>query len=141
MDSEEIKRILRKMSDDIYVRRDFDAGLEPYAPDVVFERVPFPATVGIAAIRQSLEDMSAYTEQQVDIHSILVEGDQAVIHWTWKAVHTGHSPMLNLPPTGKRIEMSGLTLLDLKDGEVVREREFSDMLGFLQQLGVIPPMG
>lgn len=104
--------MIRKVTDDIYVRHDLDAGLELHATDVVFEHVPFPPVVGVAAIRQMLEDRGrAYTEQQADTHSILVDGDQAVVHWTWRATHTGHSAALNVPPTGKRVEINGLTLI------------------------------
>jgi hypothetical protein len=37
--------------------------------------------------------------------------------------------------------MSGVTLFGFKDGKLVREQEFSDLLGLLQQLGALPPMG
>jgi predicted ester cyclase len=55
--------------------------------------------------------------------------------------HTGTSPSLPIPPTGKEVALQGCTVVHVKDGKVSEEWEYSDYLGFLQQLGVVSPLG
>ena len=71
----------------------------------------------------------------------IVDGDTAAMRWAWKAVHTGTSPSLGIPATGKRIHMMGCSVYRFRDGKVVEQWEYSDLLGLLQQLGVIPALG
>ena len=120
---------------------DLDAAYQYYADDVVFQRAPFPPVVGAEANRKGDEGMlAAFTENRVTVHEIVVEGDTAAMHWTWEAVHTGVSPTLGIPPTGKRIKMSGCSVYHWRGNQIFEQWEYSDMLGLLQQLGVIPAM-
>jgi predicted ester cyclase len=42
-------------------------------------------------------------------------------------------------PTGKQITIGAITMERIQNGKIVERRVFSDRLGMLQQLGVIPP--
>jgi predicted ester cyclase len=55
--------------------------------------------------------------------------------------HTGFNPLFPTPPTGKEIEVKGSVFLHVKDNKIVEEFNYVDMLGMMQQLGVIPAMG
>ena len=55
--------------------------------------------------------------------------------------HTGVSPSLPIPPTGKDLTLQGCVVVHIREGKVVEEFEYSDYLGYLQQLGVVPPLG
>ncbi|HSV85486.1 MAG TPA: ester cyclase [Levilinea sp.] len=85
--------------------------------------------------------LAAFTEPQSTIHKLLVEGDTAAIRGTWKATHSGVSPSLGIPPTGKRVRIVGCSVFHFRNGKIVEQWEYSDMLGMLQQLGVIPAFG
>jgi hypothetical protein len=65
--------------------------------------------------------------------------------YTWRSGsgvgHIRTSPSLPIPPTGKEVVLQGCIVVHGKDGKVVEEWEHSDYLGFLQQLGVVPPLG
>jgi predicted ester cyclase len=50
------------------------------------------------------------------------------------------SPTLSIPPTGKQIKMSGCSVYHWRDNRIFEQWEYSDMLGLLQQLGMIPAM-
>jgi steroid delta-isomerase-like uncharacterized protein len=142
MKPEEMKAALAKMIDDFWHKGDVDAAYEIYAEDVVFHRVPFPPVVGKEANMQADAGMlAAFTENHTTIDDMIVEGDTAAMRWTWEAVHTGTSPSLGIPATGKRIRSVGCSVFAFRDGKVVEQWEYGDMLGLLQQLGVIPAMG
>jgi predicted ester cyclase len=42
-----------------------------------------------------------------------------------------------VPPTGKRITVSGINVYEIVDGKIAREWEEMDALGMLQQLRVL----
>jgi predicted ester cyclase len=65
----------------------------------------------------------------------------AAMRWTWEAVHSGTSPSLGVPATGKRVRSVGCSVFRFRDGKVAEQWEYGDMLGLLQQLEVIPALG
>jgi steroid delta-isomerase-like uncharacterized protein len=142
MKSKEIKAALAKMIDDFWHKGDVDAAYQIYAQDVVFRRIPFPPIVGKEANMQADAGMlAAFTENHTVIDDMIVEGDTAAMRWTWEAVHTGTSPSLGIPATGKHVRSVGCSVFTFRDGKVAEQWEYSDMLGLLQQLGVIPAFG
>jgi predicted ester cyclase len=48
---------------------------------------------------------------------------------------------LGIPATGKRVHFVGCSVYRFLDGKIVEQWEYGDVLGLLQQLGVIPPLG
>ena len=140
MTPEDIKTLLRSW----YSKPVFDMdGFYSYcSADFVFTRIPFPPIVGVEANRQADEAMLvAYTEQKTTIDELVVEGDTAVMRYSWQAVHSGTSPTLPIPPTGKTVAMKGCMVFHWKEGKMVDAWDYGDLLSFLQQIGVIPPMG
>lgn len=53
-------------------------------------------------------------------------GDKLVKHWNFKGKHN---------KTGKMMDLSGVTLVKMKDGKIIEEQDFDDNLWFNQQLG------
>jgi predicted ester cyclase len=45
---------------------------------------------------------------------------------------------MGLPPTGKKIEMTGIEIFSLRDGKIVELWGEANLMGLLQQLGVMP---
>lgn len=139
MSPAEMKEALEKMNDDVWHRRDLEAGYSIYAEDVVFQRIPFPPVVGKAATMKEDEGtLSAFSDTHSRIDEIIISGDSAVIRWTWDGVHTGTMPSLGIPATGRQIKMSGCSVYHFRDGKIFEQWEYGDLLGVLQQLDVIP---
>jgi predicted ester cyclase len=46
--------------------------------------------------------------------------------------------LMGIPPTGKQVKVSGITIDRLEGGKIVEEWGSFDQLGMLQQIGVIP---
>jgi len=72
---------------------------------------------------------------------MIVDGDTAALRWTWEGTHTGALPSLGIPATGKRVRFSGCSIYHFRDDKIVQQWEYGDLLGFLQQLGVVPSFG
>lgn len=139
---EEMKSAVRKMNEDSWHKRDLDEVFLLYADEIVFHRSPFPPVVGKEANRMGDEGMlSAFTEIRSTIHELVVEGDTAIAHWTWQGKHTGMLPTLGIPASGKQVQFSGCSIYHFRDGKIVEQWEYGDLLSFMQQLGVIPAPG
>jgi steroid delta-isomerase-like uncharacterized protein len=139
---DEIRAALTKMLDDFWHKEDVEAAYAIYADDVVFQRIPFGPIVGKADNMQADAGTLAWlSNNHLIVDEIIVEGDTAAIRWTWEATHSGVSPSLGIPPTGKRIRIVGCSVFHFRNGKIVEQWEYSDMLGMLQQLGVIPAFG
>jgi predicted ester cyclase len=54
---------------------------------------------------------------------------------------THQGPFMNIPPTGKSIKLPFIDLWCIENGKAVENWVQMDMLGLMQQLGVVPSPG
>ena len=47
---------------------------------------------------------------------------------------------MGLPPTGKPITMTGIEIFRLENGKIAELWGEANLLGLMQQLGILPPM-
>ena len=83
--------------------------------------------------------MTAFPDLHLTIDDEIAEGDRVVTRWPSYGSHTGS--LMGMPPTGKSIRITGITITRLTDGKATETWTNFDMLGLLQQIGVIPAMG
>ena len=142
MSLEELKAKIRWAGEEAWLKGNVDAFDELYAADYVWHRPPLPDLSGLEAVKESVAGMrSTYSDIQISYEEMLGEGDSIAYRFSWRAKHTGQSPTLPIPPTGKEVLLQGCIMVHLAGGKIVEEFEYSDYLGFLQQLGVVPPLG
>lgn len=79
---------------------------------------------------------AAFPDGKLEIRSIHVSGNTAVVEFTARGTHQGE--MMGIAPTGRKIEIPVCTILDIRDGKIGAEREYMDMAHMMQQLGVMP---
>jgi len=65
----------------------------------------------------------------------LVDGDRVAQPFIVKATHT--EEFLGFPGTGRRFEIQGVRLFQMKDGLIEHERRIYDFTGLLVQIGVL----
>ena len=78
-----------------------------------------------------------FSDNHFEILEQVAEGETVVSHVVMRCKHT-KTAFQNIPPTGKMLEIGALSLERLRDGRIVERRVFSDRLGMLRQIGVIP---
>jgi len=142
MTMEEMKAKIEWAGREAWLKGNLDAFDEVYAEDYTWHRPPFPDISGLAAVKESVAGMrEAYTDLEFSYDEMIAEGDSIAYRYTFRGRHTGQSPSLPIPPTGKEVTLVGNIVVHVVDGKIVEEFEHSDYLGFLQQLGVVPPLG
>lgn len=90
-----------------------------------------------AFARTVVELRTAFPDIRYTVGDVIEEGDRVAIRWTWTGTHAG--PFRGFAPTGKRISNPGFAIFHLRDGKIVRSWVDTDRLGFLQQIGALPP--
>ena len=65
---------------------------------------------------------------------IIAEGDRVVVRATVHGVHQG--PFMGNPPTGKTVAFPLIIIYKLVDGKIVEHWMLTDMLAFMEQIGV-----
>jgi steroid delta-isomerase-like uncharacterized protein len=110
---------------------------EVYAADLVWHE-PDQDIQGHEEARQ-LATMykTAFPDMNVSVEDEIAEGDKVVTRWTIRGTHQGEIEEFG-PPTGKQIEIKGITIHRIEDGKIVEEWERYDNLSVLQQLGLAP---
>ena len=83
--------------------------------------------------------MSAFPGGTSTIEDMIVEGDKVVSRITYRATHTGD--LMGIPPTGKSVTVSLMTIDQFADGKIVESWRLFDQMAMMQQLGVIPAPG
>jgi predicted ester cyclase len=142
MSLKEIEAKIQKAGEDAWYRGKMDGLDEVYAADYVSHRPPFPDAKGLEAVKQYLADTRiAYSDIQMIYDEWISEGEAIAYRYHGRMRHTGTSPSLPIPPTGKEVTLDGCVVVHVKDGKVIEEWEYSDYLGFLQQLGLVPALG
>jgi predicted ester cyclase len=75
---------------------------------------------------------AAFSEIQVIVGDLLMDGEK--LAWRWQLTATHHGSFLNVPPTGRRVTMTGINLQLVANGRVVEHWSNADQLGLLKQV-------
>jgi steroid delta-isomerase-like uncharacterized protein len=137
--AEENKAILRRALD-VWNSADLSGLDELFAPGVVMHLRGRSDVAGLdayrgfnVALRGGLPDHRWVPED------LFAEGDKVAFMWTLRGTHRGE--LMGIAPTGKDVDVTGITVYRIADGKVAEIWVQSDVLGLLQQIGAIPTPG
>lgn len=113
---------------------------EDYATDFVYHGPTGEDIRGLKNYKQFFSNLlDAFPDTHFTFDDIVAEGDKVVTRFTWTGTHKGE--FQGIPPTNKKITIWGITIVRIVGGKAVEEWEMMDIMGFMQQLGVIPTPG
>jgi steroid delta-isomerase-like uncharacterized protein len=123
---------------DAFNRGDGDAVDRLFSPDYVdhdrsrADLPPGPAGVKLAwaGFRAAFPDLHA------TIEDLVAAGDKVVVRGSIRGTHRGE--LMGIPPTGKPVTVTLIDVNRIEDGRLTERWAETDMLGMMQQLGVIP---
>lgn len=141
MSTEENKAVVRRYHEEIFNKGNlavadevFDSNyLNSVLDQMGLPRGPEGFKQYATMIRTAFPDFNLTIEDQV------AEGDREVHRITGLGTHKG--TFMDIPPTNKHIEISGIMIDRIIGGKVVESWAQVDVFGIMQQLGVIPPPG
>lgn len=114
---------------------------ELFPADVAYHVAPFP-DMDRAALAQFITAFhQAFPDFRLTVDEQLRDGDTTTHRWTASATYTGDSPLLPGAATGKTARVPGCHIVHWRNGQPVEVWHYGDWLGWLQQCGVLPPLG
>jgi predicted ester cyclase len=79
--------------------------------------------------------LDAYREASLVVDEQIVQGDRVASRWTARGTHVGD--LAGIPPTGRQVTISGVTIARIESGKLVEAWTSWDRLGLLVQLGAL----
>lgn len=90
-----------------------------------------PGRVGLVGFVAYLR--AGFPDVHFDVEELLADGDKVTTRWRCRGTHRGE--FMGIPATGRAVNVSGMAIHRIADGQLVEGWNNWDALGLLQQLG------
>ncbi len=138
MSSEENKALVRRLVE-VDNQGNLDA-LDDLVAGNFVDHSPYAqaGTAGIEGVKQFTRMIrSAFPDSTWTIDDLVAEGDKVVMRWSSRGTHQGEA--FGVPATGRPVAVTGIEIYGVSGGKLAERWSEVDMLGLMQQLGVVPP--
>jgi predicted ester cyclase len=136
MTTNQNKAIVRRFYE-AFSANDQKALKEVLSPDLVAYSHGSPGPQNREAHLQGIDMWNAAFETDFTVEEQIAEGDKVATRVTMRAIHN-RGEFQGLPPTGKQVEVDGVSIEHVQDGNIMKRRVSSDWFGLMQQLGLVP---
>jgi steroid delta-isomerase-like uncharacterized protein len=111
-----------------------------YSSDYVAEDVGQAFLLrGHEGIRAMLENYwQAFPDLEFTVTDTVIQDSRIAIVWMADGTHQG--TIMNIPPTGHRVQVRGVSIIDVEDELVVRGQYIWDLAGMLRHMGLLPEL-
>ncbi|MEU1817042.1 ester cyclase [Streptomyces roseifaciens] len=101
---------------------------------------PFPGFgTGLVGLKEIFQVFWEATPGTHEIQDQVAEGDKVATRLLCRGTHEGDLP--GIPATGNHVEITATVIHRIENGKLAEKWADKDVLRFLQQLGVVPPLG
>jgi predicted ester cyclase len=83
--------------------------------------------------------LAAFPDGQTTTEDLIAEGDKVVERYSFRGTNTG--PFLGAPPTGRPVQSQSISIYRIANGKIVEHWGENDVIGVMQQLGLMPTPG
>lgn len=140
MSTEDNKALAGRLIEEVWNQGNVALIDELYAASFTHHDPDFPMFQSREGYKQWVsEARTAFPDLQLTMDDMIAEGDQVVTRWTFRGTNTGamETPM-HIPATGRPVTITGITIYRFAGGKVAQDWHQGDIMGFMQQLGLIP---
>lgn len=136
--SEANKALVRRWQD-AYNSGDLDTLDEVLAPDWETNAWPEGMPQSVEAAKAFGQGMLAlFPDLRYEILDLIAEGDTVAMRYRAEVTHSAE--LFGLPPTGKRLEWSGINMFRVSGGRIVGHWGYANEIATLEALGAeFPP--
>jgi steroid delta-isomerase-like uncharacterized protein len=112
---------------------------ELLAADYVYHMPGRPKPMTREETEQFMREVrAAFPDGRVTIEDMIAEGDKVVTRYTSCGTHKGE--FMGIPATGKEVAFTSILISRIAKGKIAEDWEELDTLGFMVQLGAVPPI-
>ena len=113
--------------------RDMDVINSQYFTEDVKVVIPGDDIIGIEGTKDYYGNyLTGFSDAEFTFVDLFGQGDKLVKHWNFKGTHTGVA--FGIPASGNKLNLSGTTLVTMKDGKIAKEQDFFDVTAMINQL-------
>lgn len=140
MSAEENKAVVRRWIEDFWNKDSPDLIEDLCATNYVVHGAPPGVAPDFEGMKGAhVMHRSGFPDMHFTIEDMVAEGDKVATRFTFRGTHKGE--WAGIPPTGKQVTMTGMEITRFEGGKYRETWLTLDMLGMMQQLGVVPPPG
>jgi steroid delta-isomerase-like uncharacterized protein len=133
----ENKALVRRFVEEFWNHGNTVTADELMAPDAEIH-MPTGETLDLEGLKGfNVAFRAAFPDWHSTFEELVAEGDRVAERWTGRGTHRGE--LWGIPPTGKSVEGPGSVFYRISGGKIVEFRGQFDMMGLMQQLGVMSP--
>jgi steroid delta-isomerase-like uncharacterized protein len=138
MSPDEMKALVRREFAEVWNQGNLAAVDAIFAPDYVGHDSGSPEPVrGREALKRFFAGQrAAIADLQSRIEDLVAAGDRVVVRWTTAGTQQGE--LLGVPPTGRRVTLTGISILRVAGEQIAEEWTTWDALAVLRELGAAP---
>ena len=138
--SENNKAIVRRLLEEFWNKGNLSLADELFAPNYEHHDASTPdfGRGPESEKKRATLYRTAFPDVQLTIEDIIAEGETVMTRWSCRGTHKGD--LRGIAPTGKQINISGVTIARLANGKFAEGWVNWDALGLMQQLGVVPEL-
>ena len=129
MSAEANKTLVRREQEELWNHSgDLDAAEELFASGQVE-----------AAKQEAADFRRGFPDVISTVEDLIAEGDKVVARWRSRATHQGD--YMGIPPTGKEVEFTGISVYRIEEGKIAESWTVEDQLGLIRQIGAVAESG
>lgn len=124
---------------DCFNRRDWDGAQKLVRKEVEWNNIPagmkFNGPDGVIDFLKGWVD--TFPDAKIEVVRVLAANDFALAECRFTGTQQGElrSPMGNVPPSGRRAEMTFCEVFEFKNGKILRSHTYPDNYALLQAIG------
>ena len=131
------KQLAQRWFDEVWNQRDASAIGRYFPKDGIAHGLPpGPDLIGPAGfLPYHAAFLDSFADMRIAIDDLIEEDDRVAVRWHCTGTLTGGG--LGVGPTGKPMNIAGMSILRVRDGQIVEAWNNFDVLGMHQQLGTL----
>jgi len=129
------KTMVLDFIEELWNKQNLDVLDETHHPDIA-AHTPVELSSPLVGLEINKQTVKLYLTAFPDMHTVnedvFAEGDKVVVRWRTTGTHLGE--LAGVPPTGRQVEFTGITIYRMADGKSVENWWAWDAMGLMQQL-------
>ena len=135
--SEQSRDVARRFVDEFVNQRKLHLADELFTEEFIDHSAGPTDPPGVEGLKQFFGMMDhGFPDFDGVLEDVFGEDDKVAIRFTFHGTHQGE--FMGIPPTAKRVTMSGIDILRIENSKIAELWGQEDMLGMMVQLDVLP---
>jgi steroid delta-isomerase-like uncharacterized protein len=140
MSTEENKALVQRSYDEFFNKANLALVEQFHTGDFTGHIPGLPPIQGLEALKYIASGyLQAVPDLRITVEDMVAEGDKVMTRVYWSGTHKGE--FIGIPATGRQVRVIGMYEYRIAGGKIAEWWDFSDNLGLMQQLGVVPAPG